>query len=175
MVNNEPKVKPIKNNKLMKYFTKTEVIRCYSENKTGRCKECRLSHAIKVLPDGIEANMIALVDNVLDPAREELGKPVIVTSPYRCPYKNNLVGSKPTSQHLKCEACDVTVGTPEENLKLAKIIYAQGKFDQLILYVHPGSMNPQFLHVSYKRNGDNRHRILKQVIGTAGYSIVTNL
>lgn len=160
----------------MKYFSKTEVLRCFSEDKRGRCKECRLTQAVKSLPNSIEENMTALIENVMDPAREALGRAIITTSPYRCPYKNNLVGSKPTSQHIKGEAIDVTVGTPEENLELAKILAKQNRFDQMILYTNSAtSLAPRFIHVSYKRFGENRHRILKQVAGTNGYEVVPKL
>ena len=70
------------------------------------------------------------------------------------------------------EAADIHAGSPAENLKLAKILAQQNHFDQMILYVNPGSMNPRFIHVSYKRTGQNRHRILKQVQGHTNYFIV---
>lgn len=45
---------------------------------------------------------------MLDPARERLGKPIMVNSGYRCPLKNKAVGGVPNSQHLKGEAADIT-------------------------------------------------------------------
>lgn len=47
----------------MEYFTKKEMIRCYRESKKDRCAECRLQQAVKRMPDGIDENMEALVDN----------------------------------------------------------------------------------------------------------------
>ena len=159
----------------MKYFTKTELIKCYCERKNDRCSECRLTAAVHSLPNGIESNLDALVDNVLDPARELLGKPIHVNSGFRCPAHNAAVGGVAKSQHTLGEAADITTGSPAENLKLARLIAKRGQYDQMILYVTTGSMEPQFIHVSWKRNGDNRHRILKHVIGTSGYSTVTSL
>lgn len=135
----------------MKHFTDTEL----------RCKCCGR------LPPEAKANAEALVDNVLDPARELLGKPIHVNSGFRCPAHNAAVGGVAKSQH--------TLGEAAENLKLARLIAKRGQYDQMILYVTTGSMEPQFIHVSWKRNGDNRHRILKHVIGTSGYSTVTSL
>ena len=156
-----------------KYFTKTELIKCFRERKEDRCPECRLTSAAHSLPNGAEAALEALVDNMLDPAREALKKPIYLTSAFRCPLHNAKVGSKPTSQHIKGEACDIYCGTPEENLELAKILVTQNNFDQMILYVDSStSLAPRFIHVSYKRIGENRHRILKQVTGTAGYVVV---
>ena len=34
----------------MQYFKKTEMIRCYRENKSDRCAECRLAQAVKSMP-----------------------------------------------------------------------------------------------------------------------------
>ena len=52
----------------------------------------------------------------------------------------------------------------ESLAKLARILVEQGRFDQLIVY-------PTFLHVSYKRSGANRGKILKKVNG--GYRRLT--
>ena len=46
------------------------------------------------------------VTHLWQPVREELGVPIHITSGYRCPEVNSLVGSKPTSQHLLGEAGD---------------------------------------------------------------------
>lgn len=127
------------------------------------------------LPPEAKENLKALVDNVLDPVRELYGFPIRVYSAFRCPAHNAAVGGVAKSQHTLGEAADITTGSPAENLKLAHLIAKRGQYDQMILYVTTGSMEPQFIHVSWKRNGDNRHRILKHVIGTSGYSTVTSL
>lgn len=127
------------------------------------------------MPQSVKVNIEALVDNVLDPAREVFGAPVNVSSGHRCKLRNARVGGVPNSQHMVGQASDLVTGTPAGNLHLAKIIARQGRFDQLILYVNPGCAEPQFIHVSYKRDGVNRHRILKKVLGRDGYSIVPSL
>ena len=46
-------------------------------------------HAIdNSIPDRLKGNVAALVDNVLDPLRRAWGKPLAVTSGYRCPELN---------------------------------------------------------------------------------------
>lgn len=115
------------------------------------------------LPPLQRGNIEALVNNVLDPVREQYGKPIYVSSGYRCPKHNAEVGGVPNSQHMRGEAADIHC---EDNAALAKLIVSQGRFDQLILY-------PTFLHVSYKRTGTNRHRVLRKVAN--GYAVVNNL
>lgn len=152
-----------------KWFKITELIRCY--NETGRCKECRLKQAAKALPNDIEENILAVARDVMDPARDELKKPIITNSAFRCPVHNAAVGSKSTSQHVKGQAMDVTAGSPEDNLRLARILVKNGKFDQLILYVNDAkSLEPRFIHVSWKRTGGNRKQILKKT--ASGYQTV---
>ena len=115
----------------------------YFEMREFACKCCG-----QLLPSA-EQNLQALVDHVLDPARERLGMPITVNSGYRCPAHNKAVGGVKNSQHLKGEAADITCA---DNKRLAEIIEQLGNFDQLIVY-------PTFLHVSYKRQGVNRESI----------------
>lgn len=125
------------------------------------------------MPDNARANIVALVEQVLDPTRERYGKPVCVNSGYRCARHNAAVGGVANSQHLKGEAADiapaglqVTAYGLQELERLARIIVANGKFDQLIVY-------PTFLHVSWKRQGGNRKQILRKT--ATGYQKVERL
>ena len=108
----------------------------------------------------VEENLRALVDEVLDPLRERYGKPIYVNSGYRCPELNRLIGGAVNSQHMRGEAADIRP-VKSEKLKakseldeLVRIIIANGKFDQLIIY-------PTFIHVSWRRRGNNRHVIAR--------------
>lgn len=149
---------------IMEYFSKEELIRCYRERKQDRCAECRLQQAVGKMPSDIDANMEALCDQVLDPARRKYGKPIYVNSGFRCPLHNVRVGGASQSQHVRGQAVDLRIeGKPEE---LAKIIVANGKWDQLILY-------PTFVHVSWKRVGTNRKEILRKT--AMGYERVDRL
>ena len=133
----------------MKYFRKEEF-------------ECRCCGG---LPAEAKANIEALVENVLDPARERLGMPIIVNSGYRCPKHNAEVGGVKNSQHMKGEAADVrpVQGSGFTVQDLARVIVANGRWDQMILY-------PTFLHVSWKRNGPNRREVLRKT--ASGYQRV---
>ena len=171
----------------MKYFGIRELIPCID----GHCRDRRCGYdesTVVKVPSEVIENAIALVENVLDPLREEYGHPIRVNSGYRCPLKNKAVGGVENSQHLKGEAADICAmplsnHAPSDprcgldpqslNLKLARILAEQGKFDQMILYVdNTTSMEPRFIHVSHKRSGMNRHRILKKVAGQSYYTEV---
>ncbi len=158
-----------------KWFKKEELIRCYRV-KDGRCKdctECAMKEAMKELP-ACEGNAQELVKKVLDPLREAYGAKIICNSGYRCSHHNKNVGSKPSSQHRTCSAADITAGSPEENLKLAKLIVKEiGTWDQMILYVNDEkSLKPRFIHVSLKQGLGNRREILRKVSGSSKYERV---
>ena len=100
----------------------------------------------------------ALVLNVLEPLRLDLGMPVHISSGYRCSDLNREVGGTPDSQHMRGEAADIYVvqkdGTRMPPVDVARAIVALNlPYDQLILY-------PTFVHVSHKLSGAQRHRIL---------------
>lgn len=99
-------------------------------------------------------NLIALTKNVLDPAREALGRAIHVNSGYRCTRLNSAVGGVETSQHTKGEAADIELGgkTPAENKELYDWIVANCEFDQVI-----NEYNFSWVHVSYRR-GNNRNQ-----------------
>ena len=119
------------------------------------------------IPEEVKENLTALVEQVLDPARAKLNRPIMVNSGYRCPKHNQAVGGALNSQHTKGEAADLQCA---DNMELARIIVANGNYDQLILYVQPWSQKPRFLHVSWKRTGANRHQILKKTDGQPNYT-----
>ncbi len=108
------------------------------------------------LPPAMRDNNEALVDNVLDPAREEFGGPVTVNSGCRCPKHNLAVGGVVNSQHMKGEAADLCCA---DNKRLAEIIEANGKVDQMIKYLDKDG-GIRFIHVSWKRVGQNRKQRL---------------
>jgi hypothetical protein len=110
----------------MKYFTIRELI------KSTTAIERHIDNSPS---KEVERSLTALVENILDPLREAYGKPIIVTSGYRCARLNKVVGGAPSSQHVKGEAADIrsVQDTPEENRKLYDLIVKlKLPFDQLI-------------------------------------------
>lgn len=98
----------------------------------------------------VRNNIKSLVEDILQPLRDDIGKPLIISSGYRCPEVNFLVGGKPTSQHLKGEAADVIYDNPYELAK--RIVELKLPYDQIGLY-------NTFVHISHKRDGNNRGMI----------------
>ena len=100
-----------------------------------------------------------MIEQLLDPIRAAWGGPISINSGYRSPALNKAVGGVSTSQHLRGEAADISVGSPAENKRLfAKIVELQkdGRiaFDQLI-----DESGYKWIHISY-RSGANRNQIL---------------
>lgn len=136
----------------MKYFTFNEFER----------SDTAYRHAIdNSIPDAAKAGIAELVDKVLDPLREAWGKPITVTSGYRCPLLNKAVGGVPTSQHVRGEAADITTGNEVDNARLFHMIIDMGlPFDQLIFEKGDIRTGPAWIHVSHRPDGDNRHQII---------------
>lgn len=105
------------------------------------------------------ANLATLVEAVLDPLREKYGRPIHVSSGYRCPRLNKAVGGSTTSQHVKGEAADIYVTRPREMAELFALIYYMLPYDQLI-WERGTDEAPAWIHVSY-REGDNRRECLR--------------
>lgn len=99
------------------------------------------------------ANMQILVDNVLQPLREQVGKSIKVNSGYRSPAVNTAVGGSATSDHCKGQAADIEI-VGMANGDLANYIKDNFKFTQLILeFYTQGVPDSGWVHVSY--NPDN--------------------
>lgn len=61
----------------------------------------------------------------LDKLREKYGKPMKVSSGYRCPAHNKAVGGSPNSRHMTGEAADILLDSAE-SYKVAKLAYEMG-------------------------------------------------
>lgn len=116
--------------------------------KSDTAKRLHINNAITSWE--VRDNIIALVEDVLQPLRDAWGGPLFINSGYRCPELNEAVGGVPTSQHVKGQAADVGVTDPLALAKLA--IKKKINFDQMIVY-------PSFVHFSYKKDGENRGEV----------------
>lgn len=101
-------------------------------------------------------NLTALAENVLQPLRDLVGVPIIISSGFRCDKVNQLVGGVPNSQHRKGQASDINAKGFTARELFKTIINSDLPFDQVILYDN-GHNN--FVHISYNKERQ-RHQIL---------------
>jgi len=106
-------------------------------------------------------NLKALCEAILEPIRVHFGKPIKVTSAYRAPEVNKVVGGNLKGQHPAGQAVDFEI-TGVSNIALAQtVIDLKLKFDQLILEFHVvGDPNSGWVHCSHKKEGSNRGEVL---------------
>lgn len=105
-------------------------------------------------------NVLAMVDNILDPLCEMFGKPILVNSGYRVPELNLAVGGEANSMHKVGMAADITAINPIENMHLFNLLVSHFEFDQVIIYVCDNIA--RFIHISYCPDGGNRHQIIRR-------------
>jgi zinc D-Ala-D-Ala carboxypeptidase len=115
-------------------------------------------------------NLISIAQNIFQPIRNHFGAPIFVSSGYRSEALNKAIGGAhkiikgkyvATSQHCNGEALDLdndAVGKPS-NAEIFYFIYDNLDFDQLI-WEFGDSKNPDWVHVSYSSDGNNRKSTL---------------
>ena len=149
--------------KLSKNFTYEELIHSNVAERKGLKNRPKTKEEERVVIE----NLKALCMEVLQPLRDYLGKPVVISSGYRSEEVNTMVGGVKGSQHLKGEAADIHVEDTEHLLKIMHFIMEETDFDQLIW--EKNKAGTQWVHVSYRRNGVNKHQVLssKELLVTA--------
>ena len=102
----------------------------------------------------------SLCDNILEPLRQAWMGKIYVTSGYRSPRLNHLVGGVRSSQHVLGQAADITVHDCVLNARLGDLIQRlQLPFDQLIYEHWNGGMRLcDWVHVSFGPR--NRREVL---------------
>lgn len=108
-------------------------------------------HGINNIPDDVVVldNMLTLITECLQPIRNYIGKPMIISSGYRCNKINALVGGAKNSQHLSGCAVDFTVKGLTIKQIIDKIKASNIEYDQLINEYN------RWVHISYNK-GKNR-------------------
>ena len=107
----------------------------------------------------IEA-MRHLCQEVLEPLRQHYGKPIRITSGYRCPLLNEAVGGVGNSQHQRGEAADLSVPSEAVARDWFQWIVRNTNFDQL-LFEHSSRMRNRWLHLSCRWDRKrNRHQAI---------------
>lgn len=94
-----------------------------------------------------------LCENVFEPLRIYLNRPIEISSGFRSVQVNKMIGGASTSQHTKGEAMDLQISSNGFNFIKDKL-----DFDQLI-WEFGNDENPSWVHVSY--SSKNRKQVLK--------------
>ena len=124
----------------MKYFSITELTASATAQREG-IDNTPTESAYHLL--------LVLVEKLLDPIREAWGEPIVVSSGYRCPELNALVGGAKNSHHMLGCAADIIAGNKADHRRLFNLIQqmqqqGQIRFTQLI-----AERDYRWLHISY--------------------------
>lgn len=112
-----------------------------------------IRHKIDNTPDEDTLNRMEIVAKAcFEPIREWYGRPLRVSSFYRCEELNKKIGGSKTSQHVKGEAIDIDTGSREENEKIFNWAKLNLKYDQLI-----NEYDFSWVHISFSL-GSNRNQ-----------------
>ena len=134
-----------KNIKIGKYFSLPEM--CSST--TAKAKGIDNTPGTKEI-----VNLTLLCTKVLDPLRAANG-PITISSGYRSPQLNKLVGGVSNSQHVTGQAADISIkGDIAYGKKLFNWIKQHVEFDQLI-WEH-NKQGTYWIHVSYNLDGNRK-------------------
>ena len=127
--------------------------------------ETAMRRGIDNTPGPVHAkNLQKVCEKILEPVRNNFGRPVRINSGYRGPALNSAVGGSSKSQHCNGEAVDFEIdGLP--NPELAQWVVDNCEFDQIILEFYNPKEGPNsgWVHASYCE-GKNRRQILTAVM-----------
>ena len=130
---------------------------------------------INNIPNDYEiSNMVGIASNVFEPLREYVGGPIKINSMFRSEALNRAIGGSSRSQHCQGRAIDLddTFGH-KTNAEMFNYIKNNLNFDQLI-WEFGDDTNPNWIHVSFVSNDENRGRCLKaeKVNGRTSYRVI---
>jgi zinc D-Ala-D-Ala carboxypeptidase len=114
-----------------------------------------------VAPMEIVPNLRRLVDLILQPLRDALGRPIVVTSGYRSPAVNAAVGGAANSAHMRGLAADIIVPGMSVRDVCREVVRLGLPFDQVIaefgewchVAVAPGGREPRREQLTATRQG----------------------
>jgi putative chitinase len=138
----------------MTYFTINELI----TSNTAKVKGIDNSPT-----NAVRANLVALIETLLDPLREAWKSPIRVTSGYRCGVLNRVVGGSTTSAHLYGCAADIVPlnGKIAEFKAFCRDYFSARRhlYDQVILEDNGKS---EWVHIGLKtKDGRKRGQLME--------------
>ena len=114
---------------------------------------CNLDKYPDNIPNVLQiASLIYGCRQLLEPAREAIGCPIIVNSGFRNASVNRRVGGVKSSQHLLGQAADIRPKDPQQFQRLVDYLRRHDLTDQLLT-------GPGWLHISWRSLGIPRHDV----------------
>ena len=149
-------------NKKMKYKERISTHVSYEEATKS---QTAIYKGIDNTPNDEElANMKYIAENIFEKVRGKFNCPIAISSFFRCTKLNKAIGGSSSSQHCKGEAMDLDADVfgITTNKRIFDFIRKNLEFDQLI-WEFGTDNNPDWVHVSLKKNGYNKKQILQAV------------
>jgi hypothetical protein len=109
------------------------------------------------IPESLMSNLSRMCET-LEKVRAIFGKPIMISSFYRCPDLNKKVGGSKTSAHMDCRACDFTVKGVDTDDAFNNIKSSGIEFDQLIL--ESSSKGSTWIHIGIHKDGSEPRRMV---------------
>lgn len=109
-------------------------------------------------------NLQSIARYVFQPLRDFFRVPIGISSGYRSHELNDAIGGSRRSQHITGQALDIDADIygKVSNRQIFDYIKDNLEFDQLI-WEFGDDNNPAWVHVSYKKDSENRMEVLKAV------------
>lgn len=130
-------------------------------------------HGLRNVPTALQIESLTqLCNNVLEPLRARVRRPIIVSSGFRSKTVNRWVGGSDKSQHCKGEAVDFTIPGMEV-AEVVMLIRRMGlPVDQVIDEFSNGGGG--WVHVSHSRTGTQRGQYMtaRRVGGKTQYRVI---
>lgn len=133
--------------RLSPHFTLAEMEASDTARRLGICNKA---------PSGVVKNLGYLASNLLEQIRTLVGKPIYISSGYRCERLNKAVGGSATSQHRYGQAVDIQVFGLSPKSLYAIIKNSNLQYDQLIL---EKTKQAEWVHVSFCKHNRNQNLI----------------
>lgn len=145
----------MKSENISMYITYAEAVKSHTAARYGKDNTPNVEQLDNMKNIGV---------NLFDKMRIHFGKPIAITSFFRSRSLNALVGGSLTSQHCKGEAMDIDgdVLGGVSNADIFDFILNNLEFDQLI-WEYGDADDPDWVHVSLKKSGNNRKKVLKSI------------
>ena len=144
-----------------------------SENLTlAECIKSTTARRLNIdnTPDEwVTENLKQVAINIFQPLRDAFKCPIYVSSGYRGPELNKAIGGSKRSQHMEGRALDLDADVFGRctNGEIFRYILNNLTFDTLI-WEFGDDDNPDWVHVSFVYDGNNRGRVLKAVRDDSG-------